>query len=422
MERQYIGARYVPILVGAWDRNKSYEALTIVQTNNSSYTSKKPVPPGIDISNTEYWVLTGNYNGQVEEYRQAAETAINGVNEINGKLANYDKIVTLEDLGGSYEADDNSAALNNLPSGKRLVLTGNCKITSTVILADKTAIEGVTQNALLTVDANFNIGSNCAIANLRTKQTAPICLSQTGCYLSNIYFEGNCVLLIVRHSLHKIIGCNFVTTTTHLLFEKTAANVNINTTVCGCMFGGTGTSLEIVGGPGGHVEGVVFVGNTIMSQADIAINMREAYGIILTGNVIDQYKVRAISITSSNHITICGNWLGSNEAQYGGALYIDKLTGRVIFNGNIVLAIGESSYVCSGTGSYLVLTNNICEGRYMTLFKTENEDAKIICTGNQCSKAFDPLSVTVKGIVANNVLEFDPGTSTNGLTVANNVF
>lgn len=70
IERQYIGARYVPILGGTWDRNKSYEALTIVQANNSSYTSKKPVPPGIEISNEEYWVLTGNFNGQVEEYRQ----------------------------------------------------------------------------------------------------------------------------------------------------------------------------------------------------------------------------------------------------------------------------------------------------------------------------------------------------------------
>lgn len=70
MEKQYIGARYVPILGGAWDNQKSYEALTIVQANNNSYTSKKPVPPGIDITNTEYWVITGNFNGQVEEYRQ----------------------------------------------------------------------------------------------------------------------------------------------------------------------------------------------------------------------------------------------------------------------------------------------------------------------------------------------------------------
>ena len=88
IERQYIGARYVPILGGSWDRNKSYEALTIVQANNSSYTSKKPVPPGIDISNTEYWVLTGNFNGQVEEYRQAVENLSMDVDSLTEEVGN----------------------------------------------------------------------------------------------------------------------------------------------------------------------------------------------------------------------------------------------------------------------------------------------------------------------------------------------
>src|SRR5699024_235388 len=33
-------------------------------------TSKKRVPVGIDIKNEEYWVVTGNYNAQIEEYRK----------------------------------------------------------------------------------------------------------------------------------------------------------------------------------------------------------------------------------------------------------------------------------------------------------------------------------------------------------------
>ena len=57
--RQYVGARYVPKFANPieWDSNRSYEALEIVTYLNNSYTSKKPVPVGTDITNGEYWVV-----------------------------------------------------------------------------------------------------------------------------------------------------------------------------------------------------------------------------------------------------------------------------------------------------------------------------------------------------------------------------
>lgn len=69
---QYIGARYVPLFAepAQWDKTKQYEPLTIVMNAGNSYTSRQFVPAGIDISNDAYWALTGNYNAQVEQYRQ----------------------------------------------------------------------------------------------------------------------------------------------------------------------------------------------------------------------------------------------------------------------------------------------------------------------------------------------------------------
>lgn len=66
MNNIYIGARYVPKFADPieWDSEREYESLTVVMHYGSSYTSKKAVPSGVDILNTEYWVLTGNYNGQ----------------------------------------------------------------------------------------------------------------------------------------------------------------------------------------------------------------------------------------------------------------------------------------------------------------------------------------------------------------------
>lgn len=76
INRQYIGARYVPKFYEGsngteWDANHIYEPLTIVTYLNNSYTSKKNVPASVGnpMANPEYWVATGNYNAQIQEYK-----------------------------------------------------------------------------------------------------------------------------------------------------------------------------------------------------------------------------------------------------------------------------------------------------------------------------------------------------------------
>ena len=90
MVKQYVGARYVPKFASPveWASNTSYEALTIVTFNNASYTSKVPVPPtvGNPADNPNYWALTGNYNAQVEQYRQETETVSNSLTALQGQI------------------------------------------------------------------------------------------------------------------------------------------------------------------------------------------------------------------------------------------------------------------------------------------------------------------------------------------------
>lgn len=70
--RQYVGARYVPVFADPleWSDTIGYEPLTVVLHEGNSYTSRQSVPVGIDIGNATYWAETGNYNAQVEAYRQ----------------------------------------------------------------------------------------------------------------------------------------------------------------------------------------------------------------------------------------------------------------------------------------------------------------------------------------------------------------
>lgn len=70
--REYIGARYVPVFANPaeWDNTRGYEPLTIVLHQGNSFTSTQYVPTGVDIDNTEYWLETGNWNAQIEAYRE----------------------------------------------------------------------------------------------------------------------------------------------------------------------------------------------------------------------------------------------------------------------------------------------------------------------------------------------------------------
>lgn len=98
--REYIGARYVPIFMGNWDNTNTYEPLSIVQNNGNSYTSKQYVPTGIEITNEEYWAETGNYNAQIEQYRNEVLDVVDRMDDID------DEIISInEDLAALENVD-----------------------------------------------------------------------------------------------------------------------------------------------------------------------------------------------------------------------------------------------------------------------------------------------------------------------------
>lgn len=117
INRQYVGARYVPKVMGEWNKALQYEALSIVTYLGNSFTSKVPVPANIDISNKNYWVNTGNYNAQVEAYRQETAQLNNDLNNeiINRKNDTKDNILW---IGDSYSVNYN----HKLPNGVRDML------------------------------------------------------------------------------------------------------------------------------------------------------------------------------------------------------------------------------------------------------------------------------------------------------------
>ena len=100
--RQYIGARYVPKYEGTWNKERNYEALSIVEKDGTSYTSKIPVPSGIDISNEKYWVISGIFNGQLA----------NLIEKLRDKVDKKSEIIFVDDLGINDNNPNNANILN----------------------------------------------------------------------------------------------------------------------------------------------------------------------------------------------------------------------------------------------------------------------------------------------------------------------
>ena len=116
---QYIGARYVPMLADPveWSSANAYEPLTIVLYQGNSYTSRQAVPAGVAITNEDFWACTGNYNAQIEAYRQEVARIAGQLDDIEDDVSDAKTAAqnALAYLGtGWSDVDTVRAAINAL--------------------------------------------------------------------------------------------------------------------------------------------------------------------------------------------------------------------------------------------------------------------------------------------------------------------
>lgn len=105
---EYIGNRIVPKHCGVWDSTKGYEGLSIVleETTGDSYISRKDVPAGTGLNQTEYWSLCSRFSEQMALLRK--ETA-GQVAEMEGRTSAAEELTnsnkaTLEERMENIEA------------------------------------------------------------------------------------------------------------------------------------------------------------------------------------------------------------------------------------------------------------------------------------------------------------------------------
>lgn len=121
--KKYIGARYAPKFMGAWDKSSEYAALSVVYTNEQSYVSRKTVPANTEITNTEFWIKSADWNAQVTQYNQNVERY---ENEVHGYAE------TVNDLVGktvyTYNTKDDMAADKRVKLNDTLMTCGYAEV------------------------------------------------------------------------------------------------------------------------------------------------------------------------------------------------------------------------------------------------------------------------------------------------------
>ena len=128
--KKFIGARYAPEFAGAWSNTKQYAALSVVYADNRSYVSRKTVPAGTPITNTDFWVQSSDWNAQVAEYNLKVEGYNANVEQYNRNVQDYSAAVSgfYADTLHSFYTKADMQADRTLALGETLLTCGDKRI------------------------------------------------------------------------------------------------------------------------------------------------------------------------------------------------------------------------------------------------------------------------------------------------------
>lgn len=82
----YVGARYIPRIMGEYSNETAYEALDIVTSGGVGYISRQPVPAGTAVTNQEYWGMWGSGNAAIDTLTQRVSMNENDISELETGL------------------------------------------------------------------------------------------------------------------------------------------------------------------------------------------------------------------------------------------------------------------------------------------------------------------------------------------------
>ena len=323
---QYIGARYVPLFAEPldWNSDTVYEALTIVYYAGNSYTSRQAVPKGIDITNENFWALTGNYNAQVEQYRQETK---NAVAQVDSRLSENEKNVATQLSAQNTQVSNQLSAQNTQVSNQ--------------LSANEAKMDTLQSNVNKQVDALSTDIEELGKRNywISDYKTDDITWSEAFSKLQAVFKGG-------------IINLN-INTSEILTLTKPNAHI-VGGTVGGLIINVSAESESKVCIDGVTIENTITNGKGIELQqgSNVSIvncTILAVYGIYVKGQSSGYQFIRQTIISNNTIVGSYGIWFEGESTYY---------TADTIVNGNIIRSEIYNCYMKNFDGC--TFTNNIC--------------------------------------------------------------
>lgn len=138
----YVGARYIPRIMGEYDNETAYEALDIVTSGGVGYISRQPVPAGTAVTNKTYWAMWGSGNAAIDALTQRVATNENDITALETGLQqtnqNLENLVIPWEPASTLKGDgstDNTAAFGQLdPNTPFSLMPGSYLISGNVTI------------------------------------------------------------------------------------------------------------------------------------------------------------------------------------------------------------------------------------------------------------------------------------------------
>lgn len=460
----YIGARYVPKIVGEWSADVAYEPLTVVLYQGTSYTSITYVPKGIipGDNTQQYWALTGNYNAQVEMYRQDVEKVKLELNELKQNItysfetAQDMKLFTQFEDGniiltnGYLAPNDNGEAIYVVqplnPNIERPYIQLNSNLmavmqnTPIANIASVGAIRGsdistllpklfkvsktINLNGLVTKCNNVSLPNDITIINGTLENDGQNIFNAsdvTNVTLKNIIFDGisqgeQGVNLNSCNNI-EICGCIFRNFTTQNsvtcgIFSKRCTNLNINGNTFNNIIGvGDGILGNAKGASRSYASendnNLIFQNNVItniLGKEDgdgLHFNGDESYNILVQNNYFGYSDRRLIKIQAP-HVKVINNYfITTQQHEYLVTIYNNDFT----FKDNYANIISQNTISIGGGGktkcdNILIENNDITQNKlsYQGMV-VFSEVGKLASNINIINNKYENLNATVGDVL-----------------------
>lgn len=446
----YIGMRYVPEFADPveWDATMQteYEYLKIVTYQGNSYTSRTWVPKNIPITNTDYWILTGNYNAQVEAYRKevqafdgritenknniASNSAQIASNTLNIRAAN-NKIgwVNILAFGGNGNGvDDNTqalaTALNNglpvfFPNGTYAFYSAqsirNCHLIGT----------GATIKSKMSNNLGFFTVTNGILEGLKIEGAdgyyqSILELNESSarcCTVHNTRSNG----VTLRSGYNELTACTITDCNIGVVINSS------NNTVAECQINNNSSHGISITGPSS--DNMIRNNNInanggsgiVSSFKNSATGEVESFRQHILDNRITNNLIHGVENRSSFSV-IRGNILQSNGTSGGGGTQgiVSQVQHVTISNNNI--SSQKAAGIDIGNGAYTIVSNNIISNCEQIAIEI-NFSAGCVVTNNECfgNLTADNDDPTMAAIWVHNGKVHDYWThKSNNIVISNN--